>query len=58
MVNEIEQEKFKQLHALRRLLKGLLPLLEFELSSYDPKCKECFGSKGLVDSCECGRGRN
>ncbi len=56
MVNEIEQEKFKQLYTLRRLLKGLLPLLEFELSNYDPKCQECFGSKGLVDSCECGRG--
>jgi len=48
-------EKLKRLHGIRRLLKGLLPMIDLELSEYNPKCPTCFNNKGLVDVCECSK---
>ena len=57
MLKELEREKAKNLHTMRRLLKGLVPLVEHELSTFEPKCEACFRNKGLLDTCDCGKGK-
>jgi hypothetical protein len=42
---------------LRRFCWAIVQLLDKEIARYRPLCRNCFGSKGLVKTCECGAKR-